>query len=141
MITKKMIKTLSLYFIATILAASCTFTTTKIKNPTFNRPIDSLQIDLNKIVTCENFNINGKEISTNGKVSSELEIDITNGQNIPDNGDEMDRLGKQVAVIIKAALQDKNQFDTYKVLFVTKKQNGNLTERTWKGKVFKVGEL
>lgn len=139
--TFKITKTVSFVFIATMLLASCTTTTTKTKNPTFNKSTDSLQMELNKLVSCQGIDLDGKEITTNGKVSSELEIDITNGQNIPSDENQMNNLGKQIAVVIKGALQDKNEYDTYKVLFITKKENGSVTQRTWEGKIFKSQEL
>lgn len=94
-----------------------------------------------QIVSCEGINLGGKEISTNGKVSSELEIDITNGQNIPTDENQMNDLGKQIALVVKQALQDKSQYNTYKVLFVTKREDAGVTQRTWKGKIFKSEEL
>ena len=85
--------------------------------------------------------LDGKEITSNEKVSSELEIDITNGQNIPTDEKQMNDLGKQIAVVVKQALQDKSEYNTYNVLFVTKKEDAGVTQRTWKGKVFKSEEL
>jgi hypothetical protein len=127
--------------ITTMLVAGCTITTTKTKNPAFSKSTDALQSELNKLVSCENINLDGKEITTNGKSSSELEIDITNGQNIPADENQMNDLGRQIAIIIKSSLQDKNEYDTYKVLFVVKKGDGDVTQRTWKGKIFKSVEL
>jgi hypothetical protein len=136
-----MIKTLSLIFLATILIVGCTFTTTTIKNPTFSASTDSIQADLNKLVTCENINLEGKEFTSNGKKSSELEIDITNGKDIPADENQMIELGKKIANVVKGALQDKNEFDSYKVLFVSKKESRGVTQRNWKGKSFKSQEL
>jgi len=106
--TFKMIRTAAFCFMVTMLFASCTTTTTRTKNPTFNKPTDSLQVDLNKLVSCEGINLAGREITTNGKTSSELEIGITNGQNIPADQNQMDNLGKQIAVVIKGYRQNKN---------------------------------
>jgi hypothetical protein len=129
----KKIKTLSFFFIAATLIASCTMTSTKTKNPTFGKSTASLEADLNKIVSCEGINLQGKEITTNGKITSEVEIDITNGRNIPTDENQMNDLGKQIAVVI-SALQDKNEYGTYKVLFITKKSAGSVTQRNWIGK-------
>jgi hypothetical protein len=136
-----MTKTFSFIVLIALLIVSCTTTTTKTKNPIFNRSTDSLQVDLNKLVSCEGINLDGKEITTNGKLSSELEIDITNGRNIPTNENQMNYLGKQIAILIKNALQDKNEYNTYKVLFIEKKENGGVARRTWKGKIFNSQEL
>ncbi len=136
-----MTRTLSFITLVTLLIISCTTTTTTTKNPVFSTPMDSLQAGLNKLVSSEGINLDGKEINTNGKVSSELEIDITNGKNIPADENQMNALGKQIAIEIKGALQDKTEYETYKVLFITKTENAAVTSRSWKGKVFKSEEL
>lgn len=120
---------------------SCSMTSTKTKNPVFSKSTDSLQADLNKIVSCEGINLDGKEISNNGRLSSELEIDITNRQNTPTSESQMNELERQIAVVVKQALKDKDEYNSYKVLFVTKKEDGGITQRTWEGKVFKSDEL
>src|SRR6185312_2545172 len=102
----KMPKVLSLVTAITLIV-SCTTTTTKTKNPVFSKPTNSLQVDLNKLVSCEGIN-------TDGKINTELEIDITNGQNIPTDENQMNDLGKRIAVEIKEALQDKAEYQTYK---------------------------
>lgn len=137
----EMIRILLFTFIATLVFVSCTITSTKEKKPILSETGDSIQESLAKIVKSENINIDGAEISTNGKVTSELEIDIINGMNIPINENEMNDLGRKIAVIIKDALKDKNEYDTYKVLFVTKKVNGSVEESTSQGKIFSSGEL
>ncbi|MEO8711102.1 MAG: hypothetical protein ABI405_03210 [Parafilimonas sp.] len=137
----KIIKIVGLVLLVTLIIVSCTMTATKTKNPLFSKSTDSLQVDLNKIVSCEGINLDGKEITSNEKVSSELEIDITNGQNIPTDENQMNDLGKQIAVIVKQALQDKSEYNSYKVLFVTKKEVAGVAHRTWKGKIFKSEEL
>lgn len=136
----KMPKVLSLVTAITLIV-SCTTTTTKTKNPVFSKPTNSLQVDLNKLVSCEGINLDGKEINTDGKINTELEIDITNGQNIPTDENQMNDLGKHIAVEIKEALQDKAEYQTYKVLFITKTESAGVTSRTWKGKIFKAEEL
>lgn len=121
---------------------SCTMTTTTRIDPDFRLSIDSLQTQLNGIVTCENINLVGTGISTNGKnPTSELEIAIKNGKNIPDDPDQNETLAKQIAIVVKSALNNQNQFDRYKVLFVVEKGEGSISKRTWKGKVFTSNEL
>ena len=137
----KMTKTLSFVTLVTLLIFSCTMTTTKSKNPVFSKSTDSLQVGLNKLVSCEGVNLDGKEISTNGKINTELEIDITNGQNSPTDPNQIDALGKQIAAEIKQTLQDKTEYQTYKVLFITKTESAGVPSRTWKGKIFKSEEL
>lgn len=137
----KMTKLTSLILLMAFIIVSCTMTTTKTKTPLFNKSTDSLQVDLNKLVSCNGINIDGKEITINGKVSSELEIDINNGQNIPSDENQKKNIEKQIAVIVKQALQDKSEYNTYKILFVTKKGNGAVTQTTSEGRIFKSEEL
>ncbi|MEO7047635.1 MAG: hypothetical protein ABI091_20215 [Ferruginibacter sp.] len=141
MIFFKMTKIVSFLSLITFSMVSCTMTSTKTKNPVFSKSTDSLQADLNRIVSCERINLDGKEISNNGRLSSVLEIDITNGQNTPTSESQMEELEKQIALLVKQALKDKDEYNSYKVLFVTTKEDADLTQRTWKGKVFKSEEL
>ncbi len=132
---------LCLIILAVLVVISCTTTITKIKNPVFGKSIDSLQVNLSKIVTCENVDLDGLEINTNGEISTVLEIHITNGQNIPTDDNQLNELGKQIATEVKGVLQDKNEYQTYEVLFITKTENAGITRKTWKGKIFKTEEL
>lgn len=141
MTSTKMNKALSVVILATIIFVGCTTITTKTKNPVFTKSTDSLQVDLNKLVSCHEINLDGKEITNNKKISNELEIDITNGQNIPTDENQMNALGKQIAAEIKKGLQDKTEYQTYKVLFITKTESASVTSRTWKGKIFMSEEL
>lgn len=134
-------KTFSILLFSLLIIESCTLTTTKTKSAILNEPSDSLQTALKQIVSCENFNVDGKEITTDGKTNSVLEIDIVNGHGIPADENQMNALGKRVAVTVKDALQDKNEYNVFKVLFVTIEENGGVTKKTWTGKIFKSGEL
>ncbi len=122
-------------------SASCTMTTTTTKSRVFRITTEQLQKDLKQLVSCEDVNLNGKEISTNGKTKSELEIDIINSRDIPVDDDQMIFLGKLIASDLKKSLKDQNQYDSYKVLFVKKQTDGGVTQRSWKGKVFNADEL
>lgn len=85
--------------------------------------------------------MDGKEISTNGKTNAELEIDIVNGRDIPTGESEMTSLAKTIASDLKNSLKDRAEYNTYKVLFVTRYRDGGVTRKNWKGQVFKSGEL
>lgn len=124
----------------TVLLASCTTTTTKTKNPVLN-DIHKVEKELTALVTAENINLNGKEITTNKKTTTELEVSITNGQNIPTNDDQRKVLGKSIAIAVKKNLKDQNEFGTYTVLFITKVESNGVTKRTWIGDVFSSAEL
>ena len=120
--------------------AACKFTTTKIKDPVFFDEA-KLESELSGVINSENVNLNGAEMTTNGKTTSELEIDIINGKNIPTNDDERKMLGKTIAKSIKGNLKDPNEFDSYRVLFVTRLEKGDMTKRNWVGNVFSSREL
>ncbi|HEV8285498.1 MAG TPA: hypothetical protein VGQ09_14385 [Chitinophagaceae bacterium] len=45
--------------------------------------------ELTSLVSSENINLDGKEITKNKKTISELEVSITNGHNIPTTDDEI----------------------------------------------------
>jgi len=136
-----MLKLLTLAALTTLLFAGCTFTTTIIKNPIFSASNDSIKAALNKLVTFEHVTLNGQEITTNGKANAEMEIDVINGQNIPEDDKEMANLAAQIAASIKSALQNKNEYNTYKVLFIKRNQKGGVTESNWTGRVFESKDL
>jgi len=127
--------------LSAIFLTGCTFTTTTTKQPVFNEDTNTIQAELNKIVSCENINLNGKEMSTNGKKHSELEIDIINAQNVPSDEDRMTALEKSIGVEIKKSLKDQNEYDTYQVLFITEHASGAVTLKSSKGRTFKSEEL
>jgi hypothetical protein len=134
-------KKLMAILITAAIIAGCTMTTTKTKAPVFSITTEQLQKDLNKLVSCENVNLDGKETNTNGQISSELEVDIINGKGIPADDDQMISLGRSIASDLKKSLKDPNQYSSYKVLFVKKQTDGSMTQRSWRGKVFKSEEL
>lgn len=122
------------------LIASCTLTTTKTKTPVF-RDAEKVKNDLTVLVKAENINLAGKEVSVNKRVTSELEVNVTNGQNIPTGSEERKALGRSIAITIKSNLQDPGEYDKYTVLFVTKQVSNGVTTRKWIGDVFNSKEL
>ncbi len=123
------------------LIVSCTITTSRQKLPQFRVGIDTLAHSLDSFVACQHFNLNGVEKSTNGKVESELEVDIINGANIPVDDKHMKDLGRAIASRVKSELKDDRAFTTYKVLFVTQSGKGAVTDRQWTGFIYKSDEL
>jgi hypothetical protein len=136
----KITKTKLYLLFCVALLSSCTFTTTKTKNPNF---IDEAKVsnELTSIIKAENINLNGKEIKINNKATSELEVSIINGINIPNTEDQRKAFGKSIGTIIKSNLKDPNEYETYKVIFVTKEETANVTKRNWVGNVFSAKEL
>jgi len=131
----------ALILFCTISLDSCTTTITKSKSPLFGVQSDTVTLGLNKMVSCENINMDGREITTNGKTASELEVDLMNGKNIPADNGRMKALARTIAVYLKSALQDPREYDSYKVLFVTKTITSGVTTRNWIGVAFKREEL
>jgi hypothetical protein len=123
------------------LIVSCTFTTTRQKRPQFRSGIDTVGHSIDSIVSCQHINMNGVEKSTNGKVVSELEVDIVNGTNIPKDDTQIKALGRTIAARVKSELKVDQDFTAYKVLFVTQSTNGTVTNRQYTGFIFKSAEL
>ena len=122
--------------IMAVFVIGCKITTTKEKPPIFDRNTDSIKMALNRLVFCQGINVTGKEIDRARDTISVLEIEITNGKNIPSDKDQMVALARQIALVIKGALQDKNEYESYNVRFVIRTQDGDVTHITWKGKIF-----
>ena len=80
---------------------------------------DKFENDLGRTIKAEEININGKEIVTGEDSTSELEIKILNGQNLPVIDEEIKSLSKSLAQVAKSNLKDADQFDRYKINFVT----------------------
>jgi hypothetical protein len=124
----------------TSVMVSCTLTTTKTKAPVF-ADVGRVKKELTSLVRAENINLAGKEITAYSKTTSELEVDITNGKDIPTADNERKALGKSIAVSVKNNLKDPNAYDKYTVLFITKETNGAVTKRNWVGNIFSAKEL
>jgi hypothetical protein len=129
----------SLLFAAALTA--CTTTIKKRKDPVFAVPTDSLVAGLNSIVTCQHFNLDGEDISVNGKDSSELEIDVINGKDIPNDNDSMKVLGQPIAALLKNALKDKGEYDRFSVYFVKVDSGSVVTKRSWVGHKYPAASL
>jgi hypothetical protein len=129
---------------AIVLVVGCKFTTTTstIKDPLFkNQDTLVLEAKLDSLITCERVEIKGRDIKTNGVVSSVLEIDVLNGANVPNDYTQMNTLAKMIASFFKKILMDPNEYDTYKVFFITVKTNSGITQKNWNVKSFKSAEL
>lgn len=125
----------------TLMLLSCTTTVTRTKKPVFAAPMDSLQTGLNRLIACEHITLEGEEVSTNGKPSTRLQIEILNGKDIPENGDRLKALAHSLAAGVKDALKDKNEYGNYTVMFVKVESSGSVTKRNWKGVTFRSGDL
>ena len=68
-------------------------------------------------------------------------VNIINAKNIPGMDDSLKLLGKKIAIELKAAAKDPNEYDTYRVVFTSKEQNGIITKTMNASSTYKNGEL
>jgi hypothetical protein len=127
--------------IVIIISSGCTTSVTRAKNPVFAVENSVIQQNLLEVVTCQHINLDGKEVTTNGTKKTAIEIDVTNGKEIPEDQYKMTELGKKIATIIKKALKDQNEYEQYTVLFIEEKSSNGITSRKWKGHDFKTTDL
>lgn len=123
-----------LFICFAILLASCTITNSKPKDPEFV-DINRVHNELSSLVDAENIDLNGAEVRTkkmltlDKALTSELDVRIRNGKNIPEKAADKKALGKAVAKLVRRNLKDSNQFDIYRILFVTEVVDGNVIKR------------
>src|SRR5258705_8626139 len=107
MILAKLAKQSIFILLVLIALSSCTVATTKRKDPVFTIDIAAVGKELHNVVISEHINLDGKIVTTNKKSTSQLEISIANGENIPPDDNEMESLRKTIASIVKKDLQDQ----------------------------------
>ena len=125
---------------AAVAFAGCTFTTTVSKPPVYGEPLDSLRAQLRQLVTCEHFDVEGREITRNGGKREEIDITIVNGQGIPE-GDGKWELGRALAGVVKRALKDTLEYHIYVVGFSTERKDGMSVSKTTTSRQFMSREL
>lgn len=131
---------ITLHLCFSIFLTGCTITTTKSKDPVIDN-IDQLKNELNNLLGSANVNLTGKEVSTNNKKNSELEVRITDGGNIPVDEDLRRTLFRMIAKLVKSHLKDSSEFNSYSVSFLKKTEGGTITKRIWVGDKFSSEEL
>jgi hypothetical protein len=124
-----------------LLMQACTFTSTTEKRPVFNIAADSVAAALNHLALCENFNVNGFEVTTNGQKQTIMEIDVINGKNIPVDDAAMNALAKKIALQVKEFLADRNAYSSYRVSFIQQKESNGFTKSESHNMVFTNEEL
>lgn len=127
-----------LILIFSIFIAGCTYT--KPKDPIFNN-LNKFKYEFGSLIQAKKINIYGKEITTGSDSTSELEIDIINGKNIPTTEGERKSLGKSLAKVVKNNLKNSKQFETYKVKFEKQSESSGVTVERYTSFSFKLGEL
>lgn len=124
-----------------LLFAACTTTVTKTKNPVFSVPMASLARQLDSLVPGGHKNLIGRSITTNGKDSSILEVDIINGRNLPTADAQKKELGRSIAIGIRNELKDKNEYKAFSVVFVKVDSGTIVTKKTWNGFTYHAADL
>jgi hypothetical protein len=107
---------------AMLFGAACTFTTTIPKPPVYGEPLDSLRAQVRELVVCEHFDIDGEEITINGKKRAELSITVVNGRAHP--GMDKWELGKALGGVVKRSLRDTAEYQWYTIRFSSEVKNG-----------------
>ncbi len=128
-------------FLLMYLIFSCTFYSTKSKMPNFKVESSKMEENLKTLVTCENVDVRGVEIKVNEKVSTEFQVSIINGSNIPTDDNKLKSLGKSIDSLYRQELSNVNEFNTFKVFFVISKRDGIVTTSSTKCFAFKSEEL
>ncbi len=95
----------------------CTFTTMTPNYPQFTVQPASISADIGSLIPTEHVKLAGSKVKTNGQTTSELAITVINAVNPPKDGDQYEKLAEEIAQVLKHALKDPNQYDTYKVIF------------------------
>jgi hypothetical protein len=129
------------YMVLLAFLFSCTFTTTKHKDPTFTTSLDSITNDITSLVVCENISLDGTEVITNGHSSGNLSIQLINSRNLPTDSSEITSIEKRIAKEIKDNLKDKNEYDTYSVYFISKETKGVVMKTNSTGYIFESKDL
>ena len=129
------------FIISTVLIYSCSFTETKTINPAFTLSHDSISRDINSIIVTPEVNVTGKEIGSNGNITTELTINIINSKRLPTDANEQKKIGEHVAILLKNTLKDPNSYTDYKVLFTQRIIDGAVTKSTFVGYSYKSKDL
>jgi hypothetical protein len=125
---------------ASIFVVSCSVRHTKKNDPIF-ADIEKTKSEIGNLIQAENINISGKEITTGKDSTSELEIVVTNGQNVPATENERIFLSKSLAKSIKNNLTHTDQFETYNVKFITRTKGESMTVDKYIIDTYKIKEL
>lgn len=129
------------FVITATLIFSCTFTKTKAIKPAFTLTLDSIARDINSLIVTPETSITGKEISTNGQITTELTINLFNSKNLPNDEADQRELAQNIAVLVKNTLKDPSLFTDYKVMFTKKTVDGAVTKSNYVSYSYKSSDL
>jgi len=138
---KHLSKNTILALVAFSLLTSCTFTTTKRKDPVFTVDLNTISDTIGKIIATQEVNLHGVETKKNGKVTTELTIRLINPLNAPATQEQQNEMGKHIARLLKQSMKDKRDYQVYTVLFVNQRTSGGVSESNYSGRTYKLEEL
>jgi hypothetical protein len=110
---------ISILLVAT--AASCNFP--EVKTIKFERESSEVIEDLKKLGNFDSANVGVSMSSINGKSTSSLKIDLTNGENLP-SGDELKELARKAFEIVVNSIENENDYSFCRVEIVDEQSIG-----------------
>jgi hypothetical protein len=135
---KQTLSLLILLFSVTYLTA-CTSTQTY--TPELNANQKVIADSINSRYGFENIEITGKKMSGSGGNHTNVTVKFINGKNIPTDEATQTTIAKELAQLIKKALKNPNEFESYTILFVTKTVDGAYASEKYTGHEFKSSEI
>ena len=129
---------LILFFSVTYLTA-CTSTQTYMPELNTNQKV--IADSINSRYGFENIEMTGKKMSGSGGNHTSVTVKFINGKNIPTDEATQTTIAKELAQLIKKALKNPNEFESYTILFVTKTVDGASTSEKYTGHEFKSDEI
>ncbi len=115
--TYKKISNIAILF--TTLIQSC-ISDIKDVQPQFKKPIEAISSDISSLISYDNLSITSKkERSSDTQPTKELIIELTNPKVITYTTNDLDKLSKQIAVIVKGSILNFNSFDWLTIAYVT----------------------
>ena len=111
---------------------ACTFSSRKPKKPNFSIDSNIIKQNIQTIVKCEEIEFNGVEKNVDGQVNAELAIKIINEKDLNLDENQQGELAEQIAKSVKQSLKDVNDYDIYKVMFISKEHINNYLAYVYK---------
>jgi hypothetical protein len=132
-------KTLSyLFLLSFFIICSCKTTVNKPLAAEFN-DLGKFQDEFSTLVVAEGINLEGSAIEADDKTSTEINLTITNGKDLPTDPEAQKSVGRTLAATVKKHLKNKEQFEIYKVRFQQHLEDPSKVN--WIQNIFKSTEL
>jgi len=135
------IKSVLCFFLFILIIEGCTKTTTREKNPEFKVDLQILDENLKKLIDFQHANISGVEKITNAKTTTELQLRITNGINLPTGSSELEKLANTIAAQLRQELKNENDFMKIRIFFEDESKGNLVNVKKYKSFVFNTEDL